>query len=84
MKMPELPPMDTPGFWDANSIRTYCADVMASFYADGFSAGLELAAEICAARVMGDNNREDGEAKRCAAAIREASLKVPDKRHLQS
>jgi len=30
----------------------------------------ERAARVCDARVMGDNNREDQEARRCAAAIR--------------
>jgi len=28
-------------------------------------------AKVCEARYMGDNNREDMEARRCAAAIRE-------------
>ena len=35
---------------------------------------LEKAADMCDARYMGDNNREDMEAKRCAEAIR--SMKV--------
>ena len=30
----------------------------------------EACAEVCDARYMGDNNREDMEAKRCAEAIR--------------
>jgi hypothetical protein len=30
----------------------------------------EQCAKVCEARYMGDNNREDEEAKRCAAAIR--------------
>ena len=30
----------------------------------------EECAKLCEARYMGDNNREDMEAKRCAAAIR--------------
>ncbi len=30
----------------------------------------EACAKVCEARYMGDNNREDMEAKRCAAAIR--------------
>jgi len=39
------------------------------------SAERERCAAVCDARVMGDNNREDGEARRCAAAIRgEAAL----------
>lgn len=31
---------------------------------------LEYAAKLCDKRVMGDHNREDAEAKRCAEAIR--------------
>jgi hypothetical protein len=31
----------------------------------------EACAKVCDARYMGDNNREDMEARRCAAAIRE-------------
>ena len=30
----------------------------------------EACAKVCDARVMGDNNREDMEAKRCAADVR--------------
>ena len=34
------------------------------------AAEREACAKACEARYMGDNNREDQEAKRCAAAIR--------------
>ena len=34
------------------------------------AAEREACARVCEARYMGDNNREDLEAKRCAAAIR--------------
>ena len=34
------------------------------------AAEREACARVCEARYMGDNNREDMEAKRCAAAIR--------------
>ena len=34
------------------------------------AAEREACAKVCDSRVMGDNNREDEEAKRCAAAIR--------------
>jgi len=34
------------------------------------AAEREACAKVCEARNMGDNNREDMEAKRCAAAIR--------------
>lgn len=33
----------------------------------------EECAKVCEARVVGDHNREDAEAKRCAAAIRARS-----------
>ncbi len=33
----------------------------------------EACAQVCEARYMGDNNREDMEAKRCASAIRARS-----------
>ena len=34
------------------------------------AAEREACAKVCEARNMGDNNREDAEARRCAAAIR--------------
>lgn len=34
------------------------------------AAEREACAKVCDARYMGDNNREDMEAKRCAASIR--------------
>jgi hypothetical protein len=34
------------------------------------AAEREACAKVCEARYMGDNNREDAEARRCAAAIR--------------
>jgi hypothetical protein len=34
------------------------------------AAEREACAKVCDARYMGDNNREDMEARRCAAAIR--------------
>lgn len=39
------------------------------------AAEQEACAKICEARYMGDNNREDMEARRCAAAIRARSEK---------
>ena len=35
-----------------------------------YRMALDDAEKACAARVMGDNNREDAEARRCIAAIR--------------
>ena len=37
------------------------------------AAEREACAQVCEARYMGDNNREDMEAKRCAEAIRARS-----------
>jgi hypothetical protein len=37
---------------------------------DGWNMALEEAAKVCERRYMGDNNREDMEVRRCAAAIR--------------
>lgn len=34
------------------------------------AAEREACAKVCEGRYMGDNNREDAEARRCAAAIR--------------
>ena len=42
-------------------------------YEAGAAAEREACAAVCDARYMGDNNREDMEARRCAAAIRERS-----------
>ena len=39
-------------------------------YAAGAAAEREACAKVCESRYMGDNNREDMEARRCAAAIR--------------
>jgi hypothetical protein len=39
-------------------------------YEAGAAAEREACAKVCEARYMGDNNREDAEARRCAAAIR--------------
>ena len=47
---------------------------LAQAYENGYKAGVaherEECAQVCEARFMGDLNREDMEARRCAAAIR--------------
>jgi hypothetical protein len=47
---------------------------MAQAYEAGYKAGVaherEACARVCEARFVGDLNREDMEARRCAAAIR--------------
>ena len=40
---------------------------------EAVAAERETCAKVCDARYMGDNNREDMEARRCAAAIRDRS-----------
>jgi len=52
---------------DNGSLRRFAALVAA--------AEREACAKICEARYMGDNNREDMEARRCAAAIRSRNEK---------
>jgi hypothetical protein len=42
----------------------------------------EACAKVCEARYMGDNNREDMEARRCAAAIRARGQPDPKVTHL--
>lgn len=49
--------------WEAR--RNYLAEADAAI-----ALVLEEAAKVCDRRYMGDNNREDMEARRCAAAIR--------------
>ena len=58
-------------------IETAQIDIVCRFAAvlDDFAALVaaqerEACAAVCDARYMGDNNREDMEARRCAAAIR--------------
>lgn len=51
-------PKDSPAFW------AWAGWVMA------VQAEREECAKVCEARHMGDNNREDAEARRCAEAIR--------------
>jgi len=46
------------------------ADSLERFAALVAAAEREACAKVCDARYMGDNNREDMEARRCAAAIR--------------
>lgn len=50
-------------------IFTQCLDIE-RFAALVAAAEREACAKVCEARYMGDNNREDAEARRCAAAIR--------------
>jgi hypothetical protein len=45
-------------------------DLLERFAALVAAAEREACAKVCDARYMGDNNREDMEARRCAAAIR--------------
>ena len=75
MSLPKLPPSGgtmtvTYGvdrrvkvpMWDEDAMRTYAAAAV--------RAEREECANLCEARFVGDLNREDMEARRCAAAIR--------------
>ena len=51
-------------------MAVYPADQLTKAVQEATARALEAAARECDARYMGDNNREDMEARRCAAAIR--------------
>lgn len=48
-------------------------DMLEHVVALAAAAEREACAKVCEARYMGDNNREDMEARRCSAAIRARS-----------
>jgi hypothetical protein len=54
------------GFAPSRSLR----ELLDSATAQAVISERETCAKVCEARYMGDNNREDMEARRCAAAIR--------------
>jgi len=54
------------GFAPSRSLR----ELLDSATAQAVISEREACAKVCEARYMGDNNREDMEARRCAAAIR--------------
>jgi len=56
------------GVWP--EVRRLCELVYAAGAAAARAEENEACAKVCDARYMGDNNREDMEARRCAAAIR--------------
>ena len=49
---------------------TDCIHELERFYALAVAKEREECAKVCESRYMGDNNREDMEARQCAAAIR--------------
>lgn len=51
-------------------IRGYTVEQMRAYGDARAKAEREACAKVCEARYMGDNNREDMEARRCATAIR--------------
>ena len=53
-----------------NNPWSVSTDALERFAALVAAAEREACAKVCDARVIGDHNREDQEAKRCAAAIR--------------
>ena len=56
------------GCWRLNA--EFDEDDLSRFAALVAAAEREACAKVCEARYMGDNNREDMEARRCSAAIR--------------
>ena len=44
-------------------------DILSKALQNAYDAGMKRASRICSERYMGDNNREDMEARRCANAI---------------
>ena len=58
---------------DGVQIEVYMHAIIAAVAPLIAAAEREACAKICDARYMGDNNREDQEARRCAAAIRARS-----------
>lgn len=68
----ELPPLPAGDVMSEEGWRvSHSDDALQAYGAACARAALEAAAVVCARRYMGDNNREDMEARRCAAAIRE-------------
>jgi hypothetical protein len=61
---PDKKPAWHNGFW------TITQEELERFAARVAEAEREACAKVCDARYTGDNNREDMEARRCAAAIR--------------
>jgi len=57
------------GFAPSRSLR----ELLDSATAQAVISEREACAKVCEARYMGDNNREDMEARRCADAIRARS-----------
>ena len=57
-------------FQDGPKCEVYTADQMRAYAEAAVKAEREACAKLCEARYMGDNNREDMEARACAAAIR--------------
>lgn len=55
---------------DPKRIQLYTAEQITKAAQEATARALEAAAKECEARYMGDNNREDMEARRCADAIR--------------
>jgi hypothetical protein len=57
--------------WEVRFVEPrYLVRFFRAAYEAGASAEREACARVCEARYMGDNNREDMEARRCAEAIR--------------
>ena len=61
--------------WDIHSCGPDCKRYACASMREAVAKEREACAKVCDARYMGDNNREDMEAKRCAEAIRARGTK---------
>ena len=64
----------------AESLPADYVEALAKLCALAVAAEREECAKVCESRYMGDNNREDMEARQCAAAIRARGAEMPSRR----
>jgi hypothetical protein len=68
--LPPMPPGQMQGAGIDNGIVTWREDQLRAYGIAAQRLALDVAARVCESRVIGDHNREDAEAARCAKAIR--------------
>jgi hypothetical protein len=68
--LPPMPPGQMQGAGIDNGIVTWREDQLRAYGIAAQRLALDEAARVCKSRVIGDHNREDAEAARCAKAIR--------------
>ena len=74
MKLPELPKKNRVQTHGYNTTTAYTAQQLRAYGKACAEAMREACAAECEARYMGDNKREDMEARRCAEAIRSLEI----------